>query len=93
MKHIDTSPWIPMSNPRQIKYLGKLGEELCEAGAATFRCLIQGIDKPHPVTGKINREWLEEELGDVFANAALCVDHFDLNATRIEDRKRQKWSS
>lgn len=65
------NPWIPMSKPIDIKHLGKLAEELGEASSAVARCLIQGIDESEPVTGKLNRQWLEDELADVCANIQL----------------------
>src|ERR1017187_428395 len=86
----DVNPWTPMSNPIDIKHLGKLGEELNECGAATARCLIQGIDEAEPTTGKINREWLEDEIADVLANSDLVIDHFNLDVMRIEARRERK---
>ena len=78
------------ANRIDLKHLGKLGEELGEASAAVSRCIIQGIGEREPVTGKLNREWLEEELADVIANANLVIRHFDLNATRIGARVETK---
>ena len=79
-------PWVPMTDPLDVKHLGKLAEETNELGSATARCLIQGIDEREPVTGKLNREWLEDEIADVLANAGLVQHHFHLNAQRIESR-------
>jgi hypothetical protein len=84
------SPWVPMSDPVDIKHLGKLGEELNECGAAVSRCLIQGIDEAEPVTGKLNYVWLEEEIADVAANILLVVQRFGLDAARITDRAEVK---
>ncbi len=84
------NPWVPMSDPLDIKILGKLNEELNEAGASVSRCLIQGIDEREPETGKINREWLEDELADVAANMEIAMDHFDLDLVRITARKEKK---
>jgi hypothetical protein len=44
----DPNPWIPIQNPLDLKHLGKLIEELNEAGSATARCIIQGIDEVEP---------------------------------------------
>ena len=85
------SPWVPTSNPVDLKHLGKLGEELGEASAAVSRCVIQGIDEREPVTGKLNREWLEDELADVKATMDLAVERFGLDRDRMTaraDRKR-----
>ena len=84
------SPWQPMSDPVDIKHLGKLGEETNELGAAVSRCLIQGIDEAEPVTGKVNREWLEDEIADVVANIELCIERFGLDIKRISNRELAK---
>jgi hypothetical protein len=84
------NPWRPMRDPLDLKHLGKFGEELGEAGAAVSRCIIQGVEECEPVTGKPNREWLEEEIADVLANADLVVGHFRLNGGRIEARRIAK---
>jgi NTP pyrophosphatase (non-canonical NTP hydrolase) len=82
----DYNPWQPMKVPKDLKVIGKLGEELCEAGAAVFRCVIQGIDEVEPVTKKPNRQWLTEEIADVLANVDLVIDHFGLDLAAIEAR-------
>lgn len=88
----DANPWHPMSNAVDLKHLGKLAEELSEAGAAVARCIIQGIDEAEPVTGKVNRKWLQDELADVVANIELVVDRFGLDhltmRTRLERKKK-----
>lgn len=83
-------PWHPMSKPVDLKHLGKLGEELGECSAATARCIIQGIGASEPVTGKGNREWLEDEIADVIGNAKLVIEHFGLNLARIRRRAKTK---
>lgn len=98
-KPMALNPWVPISSPCDLKHLGKLGEELCEAGAAVSRCIIQGINESEPVTGKLNREWLEEELADVLANIELVKERFALDGAemlhRIERKKRhlRAWHS
>lgn len=84
------NPWQPMTRPIDVAHLGKLGEELNEAGAAKDRCLIQGIDEREPVTLKPNREWLEDELADVLANIELVTVHFGLDRLRILERRERK---
>lgn len=86
----DANPWHPMTNSVDLKTLGKLNEELNECGAATARCMIQGVDEAEPVTGKINREWLEDEIADVYAGLSLTVDRFGLNTARIRARMLRK---
>lgn len=83
-------PWEPMRKPIDLKHMGKLGEELGECQAASSRCMIQGIDAAEPVTGKPNREWLEDELADVLANGILNVEHFNLDLDRILARAVRK---
>lgn len=84
------NPWHPMDKPIDLKHLGKLIEELGECTQAASRCLIQGIDKTHPNTGKANKEWLEQELADVLANITLVCVHFNLDLTAIANREHDK---
>ncbi len=75
-----------MSNEIDLMVAGKFAEELGECGAAVSRCIIQGVDEREPSTGKPNREWLEDEIADVLANAALVQERFALSSTRIAAR-------
>lgn len=84
------NPWLPMSRPIDLKHLGKLSEELNEAGAAVSRCIIQGIDECEPVTRKPNRQWIEDELADVLANIELVTAHFGLDRDRMSERSYRK---
>jgi hypothetical protein len=84
------NPWRPEQRPIALASLGKFGEELNECGAAVSRCVIQGIDESEPVTGKLNREWLEDEIADVLAGAGVVTSHFGLNQRRIVERQRRK---
>lgn len=86
----DANPWHPISDPFDLKHLGKLGEEANELGAAVSRCIIQGVDEAEPVTGKINREWLEDEIADVRANSDLVIKRFRLDEERIAARAEKK---
>lgn len=83
-------PWHPMTDPRDLKTVGKLIEELGECVAAAARCQIQGIDECEPVTGKPNRQWLTEELADVLVNANLVIDRFNLDRAAIVARMDKK---
>lgn len=87
------SPWHPITSELQLKLLGKLGEELTEAATAIFRCIIQGVDEREPVTGKLNREWLEDELADAWANIALVEEHYKLNNARMRIRAARKMAA
>lgn len=83
----DPSPWQPEADALTLKYIGKLGEELNECGAAIFRCVIQGVDGREPSTGEINREWLAKEIADVLANTSLVIEHLKLDRDAIEKRR------
>lgn len=89
------SPWHPIKDAVDLKHLGKLAEESNELGSAIARCIIQGVDECHPVTGKSNRSWLEDEMADVIAGITLCEERFGLNVDvkRIEEKLRdlRRW--
>lgn len=80
------SPWVPMKNVTDVQHLGKFVEEHTEAATAAARCLIQGIYESEPITGKINRRWLEEEIADTWATSALVIEHFGLDRDFINKR-------
>lgn len=84
------SPWNPETNPRRLKVLGKLSEELGELSSAVARCTIQGIDEVQPVTGKPNREWITEEIADVIACITLVRTDFNLDTDAISARIDKK---
>lgn len=84
------SPWMPTTDIRQLKVLGKHGEELGECASATSRCVIQGIDEHEPVTLKPNRLQLTEEIADVLATSELVIEHFELDREFIAKRKAKK---
>lgn len=84
------NPWHPITDTVDLKHLGKLAEEANELGSATARCIIQGIDECEPVTGKPNRQWLEEEMADVYANMELVQKRFGLDLGRIFSRALEK---
>lgn len=87
----DPSPWKPEGSPRRIATMGKAIEELTECAQAAARCLIQGIDECEPVTGKRNRDWLEQEVADAFAALTVMMDVLSLDGDRIEARLRKKY--
>ena len=84
------NPWPPMTNPLDLKHLGKLGEEVNELGSAISRCIIQGLDEAEPITHKVNRHWLEDECADVLANIELVINHFGLDYDRMLIRVERK---
>ncbi len=82
------SPWHPMSDAVDLKHMGKLAEEVNELGSAIARCIIQGVDEAHPDTGKMNREWLEDEMADVLAGFLLIRERFGVvvDQARVESK-------
>jgi hypothetical protein len=84
------SEWQPTTNAADLAHLGKLGEELNECAAAASRCVIQGIGESHPVTGKLNRDWLEDEIADVMMMIDRVTDHFGLDRNRMTRREEMK---
>lgn len=86
----EANPWHPITDAVDLKHLGKLGEECNELGSAVSRCIIQGVNEAEPVTGKVNREWLEDEIADVEANLELVKRRFNLDRDRIHRRRVKK---
>lgn len=86
----DANPWHPITDTVDLKHLGKLGEEAGELGSAVSRCVIQGLDEAEPVTGKVNRQWLEDEIADVRAGSELAIERFGLDEDRIRARAERK---
>ena len=80
------NPWIPMRNPVDVATIGNLQEELGELQAILARCLIQGIHEKEPRTGKVNKDQLQEEIGDVLAGLTVCVDRFKLDHQFTNER-------
>lgn len=83
--------WQPITNKYELAILGKAGEELNEAGVAIFRCIIQGIDEREPVTSKINKHWLEDEIADVRAMLDHVEYRLNLDQHRIDKRRKKKF--
>lgn len=73
-----------------LAVLGKLAEEGSEVATAAVRCIIQGIDESEPVTGKSNREWLEDEIADIMAQCDLAIWTLMLSGPRISERRCAK---
>jgi NTP pyrophosphatase (non-canonical NTP hydrolase) len=86
----EPNPWHPITDPVDLKHLGKLGEEASELGAAVSRCIIQGLMEREPETGKLNAVWLQEEIADVLANIELVITHFELHEPTIIERAQRK---
>lgn len=89
-KNPQMNPWHPITDPLQLKLLGKLGEESGELTSAVLRCIIQGMNEKEPTTGKVNKKWLEQEIGDVLAGIEMVSAHYDLDHEFILERKHFK---
>lgn len=63
--------WIPITNLKMLRRMGKLIEELLELGIVAVRCIIQGIDEVDPGSGKTNRQRLMDEMADVEAQLVV----------------------
>lgn len=59
--------WKPEPDVLVHQALGKLAEECAELSQALARCLIQGYHEEEPVTHKLNRIQVREEVADVKA--------------------------
>lgn len=63
---------------------------LGRCGAAVSRCIIQGIDGAEPSTGRVNRDWLIEEMCGLGRIVDAFVADFDLEAAKIKHRMEFK---
>lgn len=86
----DANPWQPMTDKLALAHLGKLGEEVNELGAAISRCIIQGINEAEPVTGVVNKQWLQNEAADVLAGIELLTQYFKLDRVVMGERVGKK---
>lgn len=86
----EPSPWQPENNKVHLAVLGKLGEEANELSGSLFRCVIQGVEGKHPVTGKPNLEQVQDEVADVLAGIEILIARFRLDWAEIDERKQMK---
>lgn len=83
--------WKPEPDVVLHQALGKLAEECAELSQAIARCLIQGFHEEEPVTGKLNRTQLFEEVADVKAAMRWLFDVLDEPFKGESDRERRKF--
>lgn len=81
------NPWVPDSDPRQARRVGKSLEELSELSSVLARISIQGLDAIDPASGKSNRQRLHEETADVLAQIECNVIAFDMDKEALFDRQ------
>jgi hypothetical protein len=89
----DASPWNPVNDKVLLKHLGKAAEEVNELGSALARCMIQGVDGAHPVTGKTNRSWLLDEDADVLVTMRMLrklIEVTDAEYDASAERQQRK---
>lgn len=84
------SKWVPTTDLKELRRLGKLGEELGEASAVASRCIIQGLDELDPSSKRINRNRLEDEIADVLAQCNVTINMLNLDSDRIKERQYDK---
>lgn len=84
------APWHPISDPVDLKHLGKLSEELGEGVQAIGRCIIQGMTEHNEKEGQSNLACLEDEIADIEANIELVKRRFNLDRQRIVNRAERK---
>lgn len=86
------NPWVPDTDPRQARRIGKTAEEVAELGAVLARISIQGINATDPSSGKTNFQRLWEETADVMAQIECNMRSLFTYEQRmlIEDRKQVK---
>ena len=85
-------PWMPITDIKDLKCLGKLGEECGELSQVICRIIIQGFEENNPDTGMPNKIWLEKEIADVLANIRLVTEKFNLNYASIAARREVKYT-
>lgn len=83
--------WKPEPDVILHQALGKLAEECAELSQAVARCLIQGYHEEEPVTHKLNRTQLREEVADVKAAMRWLFDVLDQPFEGESERERRKF--
>lgn len=86
----NVTKWKLAEDAMLRRRMGKTGEELGELSSVVSRILIQGIDEVDPASGKPNRQRLEEETGDVYAQLDENVDRLGLDGIAISERRAKK---
>lgn len=85
-----TEPWHPITDPVDIKYLGKFMEECGEGVQAASRCLIQGFTEWNEKEQRLNLDCLQDEIADIEANIELLKQRFNLRRDEIQARVDKK---
>lgn len=93
------NPWAVTRDPKLLRRMGKLLEELGEASSVASRVIIQGIEEIDPSSGQANRRRLVDELADVQAQIdetrellAIDVGYFEARVARKRSNM-QEWEA
>lgn len=81
-----TSKWIPTTDLKELRRLGKTCEELGELVAVLGRTICQGLDGVDPASGEANIERITKESADVIAQIGCNIEAFKLDRDRMEQR-------
>lgn len=74
-------------------------EECAEVTQAISKIFRFGFDSKHPISGKTNKESLEEETGDLLAMIDIMVEKCIISDSKINEARKakreklKKWSS
>lgn len=85
------NPWKPETDIVLHQALGKLAEECNELAKIATRCVIQGYAEADPVTEKLNRTQLMEEVADVKATMRWLFDVLDIPFNGESQREARKF--
>lgn len=83
--------WKPEEDVVLHQALGKLAEECSELAKIAMRCMIQGYAEEDPVTHKLNRTQLMEEVADVKATMRWLFDVLDQPFNGESSREARKF--
>ncbi|WP_188110329.1 hypothetical protein [Agrobacterium tumefaciens] len=83
--------WKPEEDVVLHQALGKLAEECSELAKIATRCMIQGYAEADPVTEKLNRTQLMEEVADVRATMRWLFDVLDIPFKGESPREARKF--
>ncbi|MGQ8634415.1 hypothetical protein ACUTJJ_23360 [Agrobacterium sp. DKPNP3] len=83
--------WKPEEDVVLHQALGKLAEECSELAKIATRCMIQGYAEADPVTEKLNRTQVMEEVADVRAAMRWLFDVLDIPFKGESQREARKF--
>lgn len=77
-------PWMPITDVRTLRILGKAAEEAAELCKALNRAIIQGLDGIDPHTGKSNITAILEEVVDTQVTVDRVTDMLELTDEQLD---------